>query len=154
MTTPTGRGGYRRPSSPAPVSGPGALSQRTDGGPGQPIRLPSGGKYGERAELEGLQQAAPLAATAGGDAVSPGVSPPSVTPFGAASERPDEPVTFGSPSGPGPGPEVLGLGTGMPEDIAALTAYLPVFEMMANQPGSSRASRNYLRSLKGYATGG
>lgn len=28
-----GRGGYRRPTNPAPASGPGALSQRTDGGP-------------------------------------------------------------------------------------------------------------------------
>ena len=27
-----GRGGYRQPSNPAPVSGPGALSKRTDGG--------------------------------------------------------------------------------------------------------------------------
>jgi len=26
------RGGYRQPNNPAPVSGPGALSQRTDGG--------------------------------------------------------------------------------------------------------------------------
>ena len=27
------QGGYRQPSNPAPVSGPGALSKRTDGGP-------------------------------------------------------------------------------------------------------------------------
>jgi hypothetical protein len=31
-TAPEGRGGYRQPNNPAPVSGPGALSQRTDGG--------------------------------------------------------------------------------------------------------------------------
>lgn len=31
-----GRGGYRRPTNPAPVSGPGELSQRTDGGPPMP----------------------------------------------------------------------------------------------------------------------
>jgi len=51
------------PQNPAPVSGPGALSQRTDGGPGsdtQPIRVAAGGPYGQRQELEGAQQAAPL----------------------------------------------------------------------------------------------
>lgn len=55
-------GGYRQPANPAPVSGPGALSQRTDGGPAdtQPIRAASGGSYGERQEIEGLQKAAPL----------------------------------------------------------------------------------------------
>lgn len=53
-------GGYRRPSSPAPVSGPGALSQRTDGGPGQPVRTPTGGQYGEAQALTQMQQGAPL----------------------------------------------------------------------------------------------
>ena len=36
MMQPTSnRGGYRKPENPAPVSGPGALSERTDGGPTQ-----------------------------------------------------------------------------------------------------------------------
>ena len=45
-TAPEGRGGYRAPSNPAPVSGPGALSQRTDGGATQPATYISGLPYG------------------------------------------------------------------------------------------------------------
>ena len=40
-------GGYRTPSNPAPVSGPGSLSQRTDGGPRQVQAEMSGMPYGE-----------------------------------------------------------------------------------------------------------
>lgn len=54
----TGRGGSRTPAKPAPVSGPGALSQRTDGG--QPIRVAPGGDYGSRKTLEAQQRAIPL----------------------------------------------------------------------------------------------
>ena len=63
-------GGYRQPSSPAPVSGPGALSKRTDGpqgGGSQPVRVPTGGTYGQGQQLQQLQQGAPLAASPGGD---------------------------------------------------------------------------------------
>ena len=40
------RGGYQKPARPAAVSGPGALSARTDGK--VPQTLPSGGDYGDR----------------------------------------------------------------------------------------------------------
>lgn len=153
MTTPTGHGGYRRPSNPAPVGMPGALSRRTDGGPGQPVRAPSGGKYGDRQALEQLQQAAPVGASPGGDVATPAAQQlPQVTPFSAPTQQPDVPVTAGAASGPGPGLEALGLGTGMDQDVARLLMYLPVFEMMANVPGSSRATRNFVRQLKGQVT--
>jgi hypothetical protein len=49
----TNRGGYRQPSKPAAASGPGGLSERTDGGPGsakiplkQPIRRLPNADYG------------------------------------------------------------------------------------------------------------
>lgn len=51
------------PRRPAAVSGPGALSQRTDGGPGsdtQPIRVAAGGPFGQRQELEEAQRQSPL----------------------------------------------------------------------------------------------
>ena len=54
MAKKRSRGGYRQPSNPAPVSGPGALSARTDGGAGnskQPIRRIPGQAYGEQREL-------------------------------------------------------------------------------------------------------
>jgi hypothetical protein len=144
-------GGYRQPSSPAPVSGPGALSRRTDGGPGQPVRAPSGGAYGERQNLEQLQQAAPLAETPGGDAAAPVDVTADLVGFGAPTQMPDEPVTAGAAMGPGPGLEALGLPNQPDQDMRNLIKYLPVWEHMANQPGASKAARNLVRQLKGMA---
>lgn len=55
------------PSQGAPVSGPGALSQRTDlspggGGSGQPVRVATGQPQGSRQAAEQQQQAAPMQA--------------------------------------------------------------------------------------------
>lgn len=86
------RGGRRTPRNPAPVSGPGALSQRTDGGPGQPIRLAPGGAYGERQAAEQLQGAAPMAAgprPLGQAGATPPEGPPLPNLF-APSDRPAE----------------------------------------------------------------
>lgn len=107
-------GGMRRPTNPAPVSGPGQLSQRTDGGPQQVQADVSGMPYGENQELEQMQSAAPMSASptarsprarqrqagkAGKAAGGMGASP-----LMAPTQRPDEPVTAGAPVGPGPGP--------------------------------------------------
>jgi hypothetical protein len=150
------RGGYRQPGSPAPVSGPGAMSKRTDGpqgGGSQPVRTPSGGQYGDRQDLQQLQQAAPVAASPGGDVGAPEAAPvdANVIGFGQPTQQPDTPVTAGAASGDGPGPEALGLPNQPDEDMRRLVAYLPVFEHMANQAGSSKAARNLVRQLKGMA---
>lgn len=148
------RGGYRQPSNPAPVSGPGALSRRTDGGPGQPVQAPSGGKYGERQELEQLQQAAPVSASPGGDVGMPqpaGDITAGLVGLDAPTQEPDTPVTAGAARGEGPGLEALGLPNAPDQDLRRLIAYLPVFEHMASQPGSSKAARNLVRQLKGLA---
>jgi hypothetical protein len=147
------RGGYRQPGNPAPVSGPGALSKRTDGGPGQPVRAPSGGAYGDRQALEQMQQAAPLSASPGGDVGAPQMADvgADVVGFDQPTQQPDVPVTAGADLGEGPGAEALGLPNQPDEDLRRLIAYLPVFEHMANQPGSSKAARNLVRQLKGMA---
>lgn len=145
-------GGYRQPSNPAPVSGPAQLSRRTDGGPGgkQPVSVPTGGSYGDATQMQKLQQAAPLAASPGGDTASPaGLSLPPGAAFGAGTEQPDTPVTDGAAMGAGAGPEALGLSPQKDDDLQRLIQYLPVFEHMANQPGSGKAARNFVRSLKG-----
>lgn len=108
------RGGYRRPANPAPVSGPGALSRRTDGGPTQGARYMRGGSYGEGQEMMGLQQAAPMAAEGPAPRpVTPTAFPdgraPKVTPLFADTEFPDEPLTAGNPLGPGGGPELMNI---------------------------------------------
>lgn len=147
------RGGYRQPGNPAPVSGPGALSKRTDGGPGQPVRTPSGGKYGERQELDQMQQGAPLSASPGGDVGAPQAVDigADVVGFDQPTQQPDTPVTAGALLGDGPGPEALGLPNEPDDDMRRLVGWLPVFEHMANQPGSSKAARNLVRQLKGMA---
>lgn len=144
------RGGYRQPSNPAPASGPGALSRRTDGGPSQPVRTPTGMPYGEAGELARLQRAAPLAASGGTPTPGRegGGAPPNIVPFGAATQEPNTPVTAGAALGPGAGPEALGIPDAPSADLQSLLGYLPVFEFMANQPGASSASRNLVRQLK------
>jgi hypothetical protein len=39
-----------------------------------------------------------------------------VTPLYAPSQRPDEPITSGISTGDGPGPEVLGMNSGVPAE--------------------------------------
>lgn len=124
-----GHGGDRVPANPAPVSGPGAMSQRTDG---QAARYMSGGPYGEGQEMMDLQTSAPMAKApamprprAGRStqqAVSDGMG--SVTPLFAPTERPDEPITAGAPFGPGPGPATRPQPTGrLAATLEKLAAY-------------------------------
>jgi hypothetical protein len=98
------QGGYRKPENPAPISGPGALSQRTDGGPTQPAKYISGLPYGEGQATYDQQTAAPMASN---NSPQPTLQMPAPTPLMAPTERPDEPVTAGIDIGPGPGSEVM-----------------------------------------------
>lgn len=88
------------PQRPAAVSGPGALSQRTDGGPGsskQPIRVPTGGAYGEAKALTEQQQAAPMAAGGPGPdgrAPAAGGAVPGGDLFGPTT-MPEQPIMTG-----------------------------------------------------------
>ena len=144
-----GRGGYQKPSNPAPVSGPGALSKRTDGA--QPVRDLPDADYGENRDFVEAQQGAPLAEAG---ALSPSGAAPtggggSLTPFDAETMQPGVPVTAGAPMGAGPGIEALGLASERDDDMAIAESYLPVLEFMANQPGASWAVRNYVRQIRG-----
>lgn len=98
------QGGYRKPENPAPISGPGALSQRTDGGPTQPAKYISGLPYGEGQATYDQQTAAPMASN---KPMQPTLQLPEPTPLMAPTERPEEPVTSGINVGPGPGSEVM-----------------------------------------------
>lgn len=146
-------GGYQKPSNPAPVSGPGRLAKRTDGGPAQPQRIAPGGAYGERKDMAEFQTGAPMSASPtmlGGDpAGQTGPDLSSLTPFGAPSDRPDEPVTAGVDAGPGPGSEALGLGRQVQDDTAQLARYLPIIEKVANDSASSKSLRLFVQYLKG-----
>ena len=91
----------RTPNNPAPVSGPGALSQRTDGGPTQAATYMSGLPYGQGQQNYDNQVAAPMA----GNPI-PKMEMP--TPLTAPTSRPNEPITAGVNIGDGPGSEVMG----------------------------------------------
>jgi hypothetical protein len=75
----------------------------------------------------------------------------SVVGFDAGTQMPETPVTAGAAMGDGPGLEALGLPNAPDDDLRRLVAYLPVFEAMANVPGSSKSARNLVRQLKGMA---
>ena len=92
------QGGYRKPNNPAPISGPGALSQRTDGGDTQPATYVPGLPYGQGQETYNNQVAAPMA----GNPI-PQMEMP--TPLMAPTARPNEPITSGVDIGAGPGSE-------------------------------------------------
>lgn len=148
MANDSGHGGYRRPSRPAAVSGPGAHSQRTDGRP-KMMDLPDA-QYGEAQNFEQIQQGAPLSApsgSAGGSAPAPVAQP---TGLGAASEFPDQPVTAGAAMGPGPGMDVLGLPDGSDEVADLRRRYgplLPYFIRKADSPYASQEFKNQVRYL-------
>lgn len=97
-----GHGGYRQPSNPAAHSGPGQLSQRTDGN--QPGRI-SGQPFGEGQQANQLLQQAGQP-TGGSPATAPNAPQqrPQATPglpdvFGP-TKRPDESITASPPTGP------------------------------------------------------
>lgn len=146
-----GHGGYRKPSRPAPASGPGALSRRTDS---QPKRAIPDAQYGEQQTFQGDQGGAPMAGNAlvPGGAGAPPRQPMPVVPFGAPTGRPGEPVTAGIDMGAGPGSASLGLldpqAVQQRADKDSLIKYLPVFEFLANRPGSSPSLRALVRDLK------
>lgn len=128
--------------SPPGVSGPGALSRRTDRGPAQKIRELPDAQYGEAATYRDLQQQAPLAqspvapqatsASAGRSTAAQQGTP--VTPIHAPTQRPSEPVTAGAAAGPGPGPEALGLQQQPATAYASTAQALKAAASMSNNP--------------------
>ena len=96
-------GGYRQPKNPAPVSGPGALSQRTDGGAvegmTQPVQSYTGGSYGNNKEMSEQQSGAPLA----------GSPMPPIVGLDIPTQFPDEPLSAGANYGEGPGLDTSGI---------------------------------------------
>jgi len=149
-------GGYRKPTSPAPVSGPGKASRRTDGGPldmKQNQVEVTGMGYGENQELNELQAMAPMSAAPGLPTAMPvapstPVAPP--TPLTAPTERPNEPVTSGMPFGPGRGSEALVMpNQGMSEDDRQRTlVVLNLLNEAAKKPNATNATLQLIRQLR------
>jgi hypothetical protein len=97
MAQQGGKRPVRTKTQAKPVSGPGALSQRTD-----MMTASDPNVYGDRKATEELMSGAPMAKQ----------RPVPTTPITGLFEptaRPNDPVTTGNPLGPGPGPEALVL---------------------------------------------
>jgi hypothetical protein len=136
-------GGYRRPTNPAPVSGPGAHSRRTDGQP--TMDLPDA-QYGENAAFREAQAGATISNSGVQQAARQGAQA-SVTPLGAPSGMPDVPVTNGADLGPGEGAQALG---GMPpvkQDAQHLAKYLPALIDMAEQDDTPPGMKTWVRNI-------
>lgn len=144
-----GHGGERTPANPAPVSGPGALSARTDGGPtSQPPMVASGGPYGSRQEMEAIQSGADMQGGGGG------MTGPTPLPLTAPTASPDEPITSGVPVGAGLSPQAAGIADDRQATDEQLRPMLHSLEMIANLPGSNPETRAYVRLLKARLSNG
>jgi hypothetical protein len=136
-------GGKRTPRNPAPVSAPGALSRRTDGGPQQVNTPMTGMPYGENQDFEEMQSAAPMSASPSAKSPSTrsrqatsGSSKPRVSMF-SPTQRPDEPITAGAPFGPGPGPS---MGARPQVPTRSVSASLMKAAQFDNDPTISRVA--------------
>ncbi len=143
-----GHGGYRKPTNPAPVSGPGAHSKRTDGK--QPAMDLPNSQYGEGAAFQDIQSGAPLAQAGGSPAPTAGglTNPQSFTGLDAPTQQPDVPVTSGASVGSGPGQDALGFA--IPPDKADATylkKYLPTFIQMAERDDTPPSMKTWVRNI-------
>ena len=148
------QGGYRRPSNPAPVSGPGRLSRRTDGGPSSKSavqgarEMSGGGKYGERKALAEAQAGAPMQ---GNPVPTPTQAPvassamPSAPAVGLfdPTQRPGEPVTSGLSVGPGRTPPAQMAG-----NYDMIVKYMPALELMASQDDAPEPFKALVQYVK------
>ena len=148
-----GQGGMRTPRNPAPVSGPGRLSRRTDGGPQQTQATMTGMPYGENAEFNTLQGQAPMSAagqtTARAPRPKPGRGDGGSVPLFSPTQRPDEPVTSGAPFGPGDGPPTNPTMASLrATDAQMLSKYLPDMMVMAEGPDAPDGFKRFVRHLR------
>jgi hypothetical protein len=141
-------------SKPAMFSGPGALSQRTDGGPAsqQAIRYAAGEPGAE--DFVNLQRQAPMAKTADVKRMAPSQiaqaatqgpqqpaqqqmqNPVQAIPLSAPSQYPTQPVTHGADAGPGAGSESLILPNQVQAQYQDASA---MFKQMAAAPDATPA---------------
>ena len=144
-------------------------SNRTDLQGAEPITSAPGQEYGQRSQQRAAQRAVPLAppptpgpaAAPAGPAAAPqggAPAPPStLTPLSGPppadhqglvsflhpTARPQEPITAGMASGPGPGPEILGgVGAAAANGAVEQGTLKSLLGSLANGPASSTALRD------------
>lgn len=146
-----GHGGYRAPSSPAPVSGPGSLSRRTDGR--QPVQDLPNAKYGENAAFRAAQGGAPMSGdlgSGGSAAPTPGLPDLSgIVPMDAPTQLPGQPITAGLSGGPGAGPALPEAPAPLSEQQRErLRKFMPVLVVLASRDDADANTRRLVRQLR------
>ena len=144
-----GKGGYEAPENPAMQSGPGSMSQRTDGGPAskQAARYMAGGNYGDGGLMD-IQTAAPMAATpdtqpASASQVQQAAQDQTVIPFDAPTQYPNEPGNATIVNAKNP--------TDADENFrATLAMYMPVLAFISNKSDTSQETRDAIAELRQY----
>jgi hypothetical protein len=137
-----GHGGYRKPTNPAPVSGPGAHSRRTDGQPS--MDLPDA-QYGENAAFKEAQAGAPLPSV--GAPAAPSAPPVSFTGLDAPTTQPDTPVTDGADYGAGASSAALGGIPAQQADAQSLQRYLPTLIDIAERDDTPAGTKKWVRQI-------
>jgi hypothetical protein len=86
-----------------------------------------------------------------------GAADSDIVPIDAPSIYPEEGVDTGAALGPNAGEEVMAapsmLKAQNDEDIAKLTAYLPVYARIAESPNATNATRNFYRYIRSQVQG-
>lgn len=143
-------GGARTPANPAVVSGPGAMSARTDGG----VLDPDAPEYGEGVEMQNLSSQAAMAggggAPGGAGGGFAGVDMSAITPLGAPGQM-GLPVTAGADAGAGPGASALGLPMNPREEAKADARSLdPAFiQVLLAASTRSDSTPSFRRAVRG-----
>jgi hypothetical protein len=129
-------------------SGPGSLSQRTDGGPAskQAARYIAGGNYGEGQEMMDIQTSAPMAATpetakpTSASQIQEAV-PQTVIPFNAPTQYPNE---------PGEATAVVPQNAPDADENfrASIAMYMPALAFISDLPTTSQETRDIIRQLR------
>ena len=140
-------------------------TNRTDLQRAEPVAVAPSAVYGQGVKERQAQSAVPLATPPSGPPAAPApppgapapqagantptpqglppVSGPGVLPFLHPSNRPNEPVTAGLPTGPGPGPEALtGVGAIAQNQAAEQGTLKNLLGSLASAPTSSSAIRD------------
>ena len=126
-------------------SGPGKFAKRTD--MQGPKRLPNAA-YGEQKQFQAEQAAAPMAKSLLPKASNPMAG---ALPLTAPTRRPNEPVTAGVDSGPGPGREILGIKSPVDvqlDDLNKIAKYMPLMMQFAESPNSTGTMKAFVKYLR------
>ena len=130
-----------------------------EGSAGQPAQytpnMDNGGDFYELQTAAKMNKSGVNLKAAG--ATMRGAADSDVVPIDALSIYPEEGVDTGAAMGPSAGEEVMAAPTMLKaqndEDIAKLTAYLPVYARIAESPNATNSTRNFYRYIRSQVQG-